>query len=51
MSQQSIEMDVLHTNNTVVANSVARLSLSGGDWQTDVRIAQAAVESIGASWK
>ena len=25
--------------------------VSGGDWQTDLRIAQAAVESIGASWK
>jgi len=25
--------------------------VSGGDWQTDLKIAQAAVESIGASWK
>ena len=25
--------------------------VSGGDWQTDLRIAQAAVDSIGASWK
>ena len=25
--------------------------VSGGDWATDLRIAQAAVESIGASWK
>ena len=27
------------------------VGVSGGDWQTDLRIAQAAVESIGASWK
>ena len=25
--------------------------VSGGDWATDLKIAQAAVESIGASWK
>jgi uncharacterized protein GlcG (DUF336 family) len=25
--------------------------VSGGDWQTDLKVAQAAVESIGASWK
>ena len=25
--------------------------VSGGDWATDLRIAQAAVEAIGASWK
>ena len=30
---------------------VGAVGVSGGDWQTDVRIAQAAVESIGASWK
>ena len=24
---------------------------SGGDWETDLRIAKAAVESIGVSWK
>ena len=27
------------------------IGVSGGDWQTDLRIAQAAVASIGASWK
>jgi uncharacterized protein GlcG (DUF336 family) len=27
------------------------VGVSGGDWETDLRIAQAAVESIGASWK
>ena len=25
--------------------------VSGGDWQTDLKVAQAAVELIGASWK
>jgi hypothetical protein len=25
--------------------------VSGGDWETDLRIAKAAVESIGLSWK
>jgi uncharacterized protein GlcG (DUF336 family) len=30
---------------------IGGVGVSGGDWQTDVRIAQAAVESIGASWK
>ena len=25
--------------------------VSGGDWATDLKVAQAAVESIGASWK
>jgi glc operon protein GlcG len=27
------------------------VGVSGGDWETDLRIAQAAVESIGANWK
>ena len=30
---------------------VGGIGVSGGDWQTDLRIAQAAVASIGASWK
>jgi glc operon protein GlcG len=30
---------------------IGGIGVSGGDWQTDLRIAQAAVESIGASWK
>ena len=30
---------------------IGGIGVSGGDWQTDVRIAQAAVELIGASWK
>jgi glc operon protein GlcG len=30
---------------------VGGIGVSGGDWQTDLLIAQAAVESIGASWK
>jgi glc operon protein GlcG len=30
---------------------VGAIGVSGGDWQTDLRIAQAAVASIGASWK
>jgi len=30
---------------------VGGIGVSGGDWETDARIAQAAVESIGASWK
>jgi glc operon protein GlcG len=30
---------------------IGGVGVSGGDWQTDVAIAQAAVESIGASWK
>jgi uncharacterized protein GlcG (DUF336 family) len=30
---------------------IGGVGISGGDWQTDLRIAQAAVESIGASWK
>jgi glc operon protein GlcG len=27
------------------------VGVSGGDWETDLRIAQAAVESIGLNWK
>ena len=30
---------------------IGGIGVSGGDWETDVRIAKAAVESIGASWK
>ena len=30
---------------------VGGIGVSGGDWQTDAKIAQAAVEAIGASWK
>jgi glc operon protein GlcG len=30
---------------------IGGVGVSGGDWQTDVRIAEAAVASIGASWK
>ena len=30
---------------------IGGIGVSGGDWQTDLRIAQAAVEAIGASWK
>jgi len=30
---------------------IGGVGVSGGDWQTDERIAQAAVETIGASWK
>jgi uncharacterized protein GlcG (DUF336 family) len=30
---------------------IGGIGVSGGDWQTDLAIAQAAVESIGASWK
>ncbi|MBV8793200.1 MAG: heme-binding protein [Pseudolabrys sp.] len=37
----------------ILANGecIGGIGVSGGDWQTDERIAQAAVESIGASWK
>ena len=27
------------------------VGVSGGDWETDVRIAKASVEAIGANWK
>ena len=30
---------------------IGGIGVSGGDWETDERIAQAAVEAIGASWK
>ena len=30
---------------------IGGIGVSGGDWETDERIARAAVESIGASWK
>ena len=30
---------------------IGGVGVSGGDWQTDLAIAQAAVESIGATWK
>jgi len=30
---------------------IGGIGVSGGDWQTDERIAKAAVEAIGASWK
>jgi glc operon protein GlcG len=30
---------------------IGGIGVAGGDWQTDERIAQAAVEAIGASWK
>jgi glc operon protein GlcG len=35
----------------VEGQCIGGVGVSGGDWQTDLRIAQAAVESIGASWK
>jgi uncharacterized protein GlcG (DUF336 family) len=30
---------------------IGGVGVSGGDWATDLKIAQAAVESIGANWK
>jgi glc operon protein GlcG len=30
---------------------IGGIGVSGGDWQTDERIARAAVESIGAAWR
>ena len=30
---------------------IGGVDVSGGDWETDLRIAKAAVESIGTSWK
>lgn len=30
---------------------VGGIGVSGGDWETDLKIAQTAVESIGARWK
>jgi glc operon protein GlcG len=35
----------------VDGQSIGGVGVSGGDWETDVRIARAAVESIGANWK
>ena len=35
----------------VEGQCVGAVGVSGGDWETDLRIAQAAVEAIGASWK
>jgi len=35
----------------VVADGQCLGGVSGGDWETDLRIAKAAVESIGLSWK
>jgi uncharacterized protein GlcG (DUF336 family) len=35
----------------VEGECIGGVGVSGGDWQTDLRIAQAAVDSIGASWK
>ncbi len=36
---------------TVDGECIGGVGVSGGDWETDLRIAKAAVESIGASWK
>ena len=30
---------------------IGGVGVSGGDWETDLRIAKAAVELIGLSWK
>ena len=30
---------------------IGAIGVSGGDWETDERIARAAVEAIGASWR
>ena len=35
----------------VDAECIGGIGVAGGDWATDERIAQQAVESIGASWK
>ena len=37
----------------ILANGecIGGVGVSGGDWATDLKIAQAAVESIGATWK
>jgi glc operon protein GlcG len=35
----------------VEGHCVGGVGVSGGDWETDLRIAQTAVECIGASWK
>ncbi len=31
--------------------SIGGVGVSGGDWETDLRIAKMAVESIGANWE
>jgi glc operon protein GlcG len=33
-----------------VGECIGGIGVSGGDWETDARIARAAVEAIGASW-
>jgi uncharacterized protein GlcG (DUF336 family) len=35
----------------VEAECIGGIGVSGGDWQTDERIARAAVEAIGARWR
>lgn len=35
----------------VEGECIGGIGVSGGDWETDERIARAAVESIGASWQ
>jgi uncharacterized protein GlcG (DUF336 family) len=35
----------------VAGECIGGIGVSGGDWETDARIARAAVESIGAAWK
>ena len=37
----------------ILANGecIGGVGVSGGDWETDLKIAQAAVEAIGATWK
>jgi glc operon protein GlcG len=35
----------------VAGECIGGIGVSGGDWETDERIARAAVESIGASWR
>lgn len=35
----------------VESECIGGIGVSGGDWATDARIAQEAVESIGASWR
>ena len=35
----------------VAGECIGGIGVAGGDWETDERIARAAVESIGASWR
>ena len=35
----------------VAGECIGGIGVAGGDWETDERIARAAVESIGASWQ